>query len=68
MKLSKFIEIVKSREPSKKVCIGICMGLSYVGISAILENFNIIEEPAYWSLYGVIWGFALTVYIISVSD
>lgn len=35
--------------------------LIFVLIGIFLESYQIIEEPAYWTLYGIIWGFLLAI-------
>jgi hypothetical protein len=36
----------------------VCLAL-YVGTGVVLEEFEVITEPAYWSAYGWFWGFLM---------
>lgn len=34
----------------------IIMLIIYIIVGVTIEHFQLIERPAYWTLYGVIWG------------
>lgn len=40
----------------KRNIISLLVTIFYIILGSILEKYQIIIQPAYWTLYGVIWG------------